>query len=110
MPSTDRDFNGRSAPSPVGPTAAGISCRICNFWSARSENDLPPLSWIQCSLPDHHAAETYLNNYDLAGISDDLASFLDFFDQRRERMGERLRHILGVNPSTLNSPDAVTSD
>ncbi len=35
----------------------------------QSKNDLAPLSWIERSFPNEKAAKTYINNYDLAGLS-----------------------------------------
>lgn len=69
----------------------------------QSKNDLPPLSWIERSFPSRQAAQTYIANYDLDGISDDVVSFLDFYDLRRERMGERLRSILGVSAPAMSN-------
>jgi hypothetical protein len=69
----------------------------------QSKNDLLPLSWIERSFPNKHAAQTYLSNYDLDGLSDDVGSFFDFYDARRERMGARLRQLLGVTP--LDAPN-----
>jgi hypothetical protein len=60
-----------------------------------------PSDWLKNAFPpdEKRATEqraTYLHDNDLDGLPLDLADFLDFYAQRKERMRERLLKVLGV--------------
>jgi hypothetical protein len=55
-----------------------------------------PDKWLAAAFPSDEHRTTYLRDNDLDDLPLDLADFLDFFAQRRERMRERLLKVLGV--------------
>jgi hypothetical protein len=55
-----------------------------------------PAEWLADAFPSRDQRDTYIRDNDLEDLPLDLASFLDFFGQRRERMRNRLISMLGV--------------
>jgi len=56
-----------------------------------------PAAWLQgphFASPEQRA--TYVSENDLQGIPDDITGFLEFFDQRRDLLEQRLRAVLGA--------------
>jgi hypothetical protein len=62
-----------------------------------------PTYWLANAFPSSNQRDTYLRENDLEALPLDLSRFLDFFDERRERMRQRLIKLLGV-VDTDNSP------
>jgi len=54
-----------------------------------------PGEWVATAFPVEQRT-TYLHDNDLDGLPLDLADFLAFYTQRKERMRERLLNVLGV--------------
>ena len=55
-----------------------------------------PAVWIDHAFESSSQRDTYLRDNDLEGLPLDLASFLEFSGQRRERMRNRLINLLGI--------------
>lgn len=55
-----------------------------------------PTEWLANAFPKPEQRATYLRDNDLDGVSLDIGDFLDFYDQRKERMRQRLLKALGV--------------
>jgi hypothetical protein len=55
-----------------------------------------PGEWLATAFPSPEQRATYLHDNDLDGLPLDLAAFLDFYAQRKERMRQRLLKVLGV--------------
>ena len=55
-----------------------------------------PGEWLAAAFPSAEQRATYLHDNDLDGLPLDLAAFLDFYAQRKERMRQRLLKVLGV--------------
>ena len=55
-----------------------------------------PTEWLAMAFPSDEQRVTYLRDNDLDGLPFDLADFLDFYAQRKERMRQRLLKTLGV--------------
>jgi predicted ester cyclase len=62
------------------------------------KQDASPLDWIGSStvFPTEEKRRTYLAENDLDDLPLDLGQFLDFFEQRKGRMRDRLTMALGV--------------
>jgi hypothetical protein len=60
-----------------------------------------PMEWAREKYVDTHALSGYLQQNDMADLPDGVDGFLDFFDQRRERLRQRLVTVLGRNPGSL---------
>lgn len=63
-----------------------------------------PGDWLSDAFPNSEQRGSYLRDNDLDGLPFDLADFLKFYAQRRERMRQRLLNVLGVVES-LEPPD-----
>lgn len=62
-----------------------------------------PADWLNGPhFPDPALRATYIAENDLGGLPETLDGFLDFYEQRRERIEVRLRQLLGAE-----LPDAV---
>jgi hypothetical protein len=61
-----------------------------------SKQAMLPLEWAEQRYPDPKPRGLYLAGHDLDGLPAALTDFLAFFDQRRERMVEKLLPLLGV--------------
>jgi hypothetical protein len=55
-----------------------------------------PGDWVSVAFPSDALRATYLQENDLDDLPLDLADFLGFYAQRKERMRERLLKVLGV--------------
>lgn len=55
-----------------------------------------PRDWLAAGFPSDQRRRRYCEENDLAGLPLDLASFLDFFAARRQRMKDRLLQVLGL--------------
>jgi hypothetical protein len=66
-----------------------------------------PAEWLAEAFASEEQRETYILDNDLEAMPLDLASFLTFFGQRRERMRSRLIRVLGV-ADLSDSPVAAT--
>jgi hypothetical protein len=58
-----------------------------------------PTEWIATAFASPEQSATYLRDNDFDGLPLDLADFLDFYAQRKERMRQRLLKKLGVTES-----------
>lgn len=59
-----------------------------------------PGDWLADAFPSAEQRDSYLRDNDLDGLPLDLADFLTFYAQRRERMRQRLLNTLGVTESS----------
>jgi len=59
-----------------------------------------PGAWLAAAFPSAEQRATYLHDNDLDDLPLDLAAFLDFYTQRKERMRQRLLKVLGVTYGT----------
>lgn len=61
-----------------------------------------PAHWLSTAFANDDERHQYLHQNDMQGLPINLDEFLDFYNQRRDRMNARLRAILGVSepPST----------
>lgn len=55
-----------------------------------------PACWLKTAFSSDAQRAVYMHDNDLDGLPLDLAAFLDFYNQRKERMRQRLLKILGV--------------
>ena len=55
-----------------------------------------PEQWLTTAFPTEDQRQHYLHQNDMQGLPITLDGFLDFCNQRRDRMSARLRTILGV--------------
>ena len=55
-----------------------------------------PGDWVASAFPTAEKRSSYVRDNDLSGLPLDLADFLTFYAQRRERMRQRLLKTLGV--------------
>ncbi len=62
-----------------------------------------PLEWVERTFTDHAARGGWLAAHDLTHLPGDLAGFVDFYEDRRRLMLERLQRLVGgaVGPSTF---------
>lgn len=65
-----------------------------------------PLAWVTDRFPDPVARQGWLATYDMHDVPEGLDGFLDFYDQRRTRILDRLRTALGSSPSLGSSNSA----
>ncbi len=63
-----------------------------------------PGDWLTAAFPSDEQHATYVRDNDLDGLPLDLAAFLGFYAQRKERMRQRLLKTLGV--TEVASPPA----
>jgi hypothetical protein len=59
-----------------------------------------PGEWLTTAFASVEQRATYLHDNDLDGLPLDLANFLDYYAQRKERMRARLLQVLGVTNGT----------
>jgi hypothetical protein len=55
-----------------------------------------PTCWLKTAFSSDEQRAVYMHDNDLDGLPLDLATFLDFYNKRKERMRQRLLKILGV--------------
>ncbi len=60
-----------------------------------------PAEWLITAFSSDDHRVTYKHDNDLDGLPLDLAAFLDFYGQRKERMRQRLLKVLGVTEATM---------
>lgn len=73
------------------------------------KQDVMPGDWLAGPhFTSDLARQRYIDEYDLDGLPGELSGFLDFYDQRRESMAVRLRHLLTV-PIESASPETVAT-
>ncbi len=79
-----------------------------------AKQDKLPTGWLAQYLPDAGARDAYRAWHDLGSVPDGMAEFRDFFAARQQRIGQRLRKLLGVGtnqgaeaPSALAASDDV---
>jgi len=63
-----------------------------------SKQDKHPGAWIEEHFPDHRARDTYRDRHDLGELPGEIPGFFSFHSGRQERIGYRLRSLLGVSP------------
>jgi hypothetical protein len=65
------------------------------------KQDVLPADWIGSDtvFPTEEKRQAYLRENDLDGLPLDLANYLDFFEQRKARVRERLIKALGASPA-----------
>lgn len=71
-----------------------------------------PAEWLATAFPSDEQRATYLRENDLDGLPLDLADFLNFYNQRKEGMRQRLLKMLGVNEvagSPVSDPVSTSS-
>lgn len=56
-----------------------------------------PLAWARDQFPDEDRRNGYLERHDLEGLPEQITSFLDFYDARRERLHARLQDVLSTS-------------
>lgn len=61
-----------------------------------SKQDELPLAWLVGAYPDAAQRGLYVAGHDLEGLPEDLPSFVDFYELRRQRMIAKLRRLLDV--------------
>lgn len=69
-----------------------------------------PLEWAREKYADPKALRGYLEQNDMADLTEDLSGFLDFYEKRRLRMRERLVAVLGREPGSLEAPAVDATD
>lgn len=60
------------------------------------KQDALPAAWIAAAFPTAEKRATYLQENDLDGLPLDLSEFLEFFEERKKRIRERLLRALGA--------------
>lgn len=55
-----------------------------------------PTEWLVSAFATDAERQSYVDTNDLQGLPLDLTGFLEFFEKRRQRMRNRLNHVLGV--------------
>ncbi|MDQ6805759.1 MAG: DUF262 domain-containing protein [Actinomycetota bacterium] len=68
-----------------------------------------PLAWAREKYAAPQALGGYLEQNDMADLPEDLDGFLDFYEQRRDRLRERLVGVLGREPGSLAEAPIVVS-
>jgi hypothetical protein len=63
-----------------------------------------PLKWAQATYPRDEERAAYLAMHDLDGLPADLKGFIDFYEERRRRMRDRLTRLLA--PESAVAPSA----
>lgn len=64
-----------------------------------AKQDSPPRSWADDAYPQDGGVENYLMIHDLEGLDDDVLTFDDFFETRRDRLKEKLDALVGSTVS-----------
>ncbi|MBA2247488.1 MAG: DUF262 domain-containing protein, partial [Chloroflexia bacterium] len=64
-----------------------------------AKRDKYPAAWMTEHYPDEGAREAYRARHELGDVPEDITSFVEFYASRQERMGARLRAVLGVPAS-----------
>lgn len=67
-----------------------------------------PYDWVGSQYPDPTARGGWLAAHDLQHLPVDLDGFLDFYEERRKRMRDRLASMVGMSiaPAVDTAPDA----
>lgn len=60
-----------------------------------SKQSALPLAWAESHHPDPQQRGLYVAGHDLDGLPEDLSGFLDFYEQRKNRMMDKLNSLLG---------------
>ena len=60
----------------------------------QDKSDVLPHEWLARQYPDQAARNHYQEIHDLQDLPEDLVAFLNFFEQRKKRMEEKLRRAL----------------
>ncbi len=68
-----------------------------------SKGAKPPADWLRAKFPSDSERRNYCQLHDLGEVPADIEGFLDFYETRRQRILERLRHLLASNH--MDSPD-----
>ena len=63
-----------------------------------AKQDKYPTDWMDDYLPNQQARDAYRSRHELWDIPEDMSEFLGFYDARQDRIGHRLRSVLGVQP------------
>jgi hypothetical protein len=63
-----------------------------------------PLKWAKATYPRDEERAAYLAMHDLDGLPADLLGFIDFYEERRRRMRDRLTRLLA--PESAVTPSA----
>ncbi len=71
------------------------------------KQDALPAAWIEAAFPSEEKRATYIAENDLDNLPLDLAEFLTFFDERKQRVRARLIAALGAKSVTVGQ---VTSE
>jgi hypothetical protein len=73
----------------------------------QAKQDRSPHEWLARHVPDEAARTEYMRRHDLPDLPEDLRGFNAFYEERRERMAERLRRLLGVERPAERQRDTV---
>jgi Protein of unknown function DUF262 len=68
-----------------------------------------PLAWATSTYPREAERAAYLALHDLDGLPADLLGFIDFYEQRRGRMRDRLTRLLAAGPAADGQPAELAS-
>ncbi|MDR1633998.1 MAG: DUF262 domain-containing protein [Bifidobacteriaceae bacterium] len=112
--------------TPEALTAAGVPADQVGAYQARVNllpnlqilTDVPnkekgpllPSDWLAKAHPDESDRAAYLAANDLDGLPLGISDFLDFYDQRAERIRQRLRALLGEDADGGQTPDSAGDD
>lgn len=58
-----------------------------------------PAAWMVEHYPDEGARADYRERHDLGEVPEDIKDFTEFYASRQNRIGPRLRSVLGVTAS-----------
>ena len=64
-----------------------------------AKQDKLPATWIQETFDDQSARDSYRVRHDLGDIPTEIRDFRAFFEARHDRIGNKLRNMLGVAPA-----------
>lgn len=64
-----------------------------------SKQDQYPTDWMNAHFPNQQARDAYRSRHELWDIPEEMSGFLEFYDTRQDRIGHRLRPVLGVQPT-----------
>ena len=67
-----------------------------------------PLDWARQKYPQQDALYGYLEQNDMGDLPDELEGFLAFYEQRRDRLRQRLVAVLGNQPGSLAASPKVS--
>lgn len=66
-----------------------------------------PLDWAKATYPRDEERAAYLALHDLDGLPADLHGFIDFYEERRRRMRDRLTRLLTGEPAAIEEQPAL---